>query len=85
MTGLYGPYVELNMGKRRKIWRPLLEVTRGHLENPQRVLYRSLIGLNIRTLDYADVMCIKIERKTFFSDSSISEATTFFYYLEAIT
>ena len=50
---------------------------KSHLEISQRVLYHSLIGFNIRTIDYADVY--KDRKKNVYSDSSISEAATFFY------
>ena len=39
----------------------------------QRVLYHSLIGLNIRTIDYADVY--KDRKKNVYSRASIPEAT----------
>ena len=51
LTGLYGPYVELNMPKKEKS----SEVPQGQLEISQRVLYHWFIGLNIRTVDYAEV------------------------------
>ena len=47
----------------------LLEIARGHFEISQRVLYHSLIGLYIRTIDYADVY--KDRKKNVYSRASI--------------
>ena len=43
------------------------------LEISQRVLYHSLIGLNIRTIDYTDVY--KDREKNVYSSATIREAT----------